>query len=102
MAQRLELQAILVEFVDTPEQVYFQPPTNLQMKYPCIVYKRDRVDTTFADDIPYTRKTRYQVTIIDRNPDSPIPDKVGALPTSSFDRQYVKDGLNHDVYNLFF
>ena len=35
------------------DNVYFQPPTNIKLEYPCIVYKRDFADTEFADDNPY-------------------------------------------------
>lgn len=96
---RLELQAIL-ELI-TPK-VYFQPPANTQLVYPCIIYNRDAVDSRFADNVPYRLKKRYQVTVIDRNPDSPIPDIVAQLPGCSFDRFYTADNLNHDVYNLYY
>lgn len=72
------------------------------MKYPCIVYVRDKINTVFADNKPYKHKTRYQVTVIDQNPDSEIHYKVGELPLSSYDRFFTADNLNHDVYNLFF
>lgn len=96
---RLELQARLEQI--TPK-VYFQPPTNVQLVYPCIIYSRDAIDTRFADNLPYRRKKRYQVTIIDRNPDSLIPDIVAQMPGTSFDRFYTADNLNHDVYNLYY
>lgn len=82
--------------------VYFQPPANLTMKYPCIVYLRDDAQTRFAGNKPYTYDKRYQVTVIDTNPDSPIPDKVAALPLCIFDRFFATENLNHDVFNLYF
>ena len=72
------------------------------MAFPCIVYKRDNADTTFADDIPYRVTRKYMVTVIDRDPDSVIPAKVAALPTAIHNRSYPADDLNHDVYTLFF
>ena len=99
MGQRLDLQRLL-EIITT--NVYFQPPTNVQLKYPCIIYKRDFADTKFADNEPYTYKRRYMVTIIDQDPDSEIPGKVAALPMSIFNRFYTVDNLNHDVYNVYF
>lgn len=82
--------------------VYFQPPSNVSMKYPCIVYRRDYAKAEFADNEPYKHRKRYQVTVIDPNPDSDIPDKVAKLPMCSFDRFFTADNLNHDIYNLFF
>lgn len=101
MAPRLELQATLIEILGS-NNVYFQPPPNVQMQYPCIVYNRDYQSTEFADDKPYKHRKRYQVTVIDPNPDSNIPAKVAALPLCVFDRFYTADKLNHDVYKLFF
>lgn len=99
MGQRLDLHQLLEEI--TPN-VYFQPPTNVQMQYPCIVYNRDFADTRFADNAPYAHALRYMITIIDPNPDSELPAKVGALPMSIFNRFYTADNLNHDVYNVYF
>ena len=99
MAPRLELQALLK--VITPN-VYFQPPPTIQLSYPCIIYKRDDVKTEHANNLPYSTKKRYQITVIDRDPDSALPDQIAALESSAFDRHYTADDLNHDVYRLFF
>jgi len=99
MGLRLDLHQILETF--TPN-VYFQPPNNIELKYPCIIYKRDFADTKFADDIPYNHRLRYQIMVIDPDPDSDIPGKVASMPMSLFNRFYTADNLNHDVYNVFF
>lgn len=100
MAQRrLQLHEILKGFVPN---VYFQPPATVKMKYPCIVYNRDNADTKFAGNLPYRYIKRYQVTVIDQDPDSEIPDKVAALPMCLFDRFFTADNLNHDVFNIYF
>lgn len=101
MAQRLDLQTLLVDLLGSAN-VYFQPPPTVKMQYPCIVYHRDSSNTNFADNNPYIYDTRYQVIVIDPNPDSDIPRKVAALPMCTYDRFYTADNLNHDVYNLFF
>lgn len=105
---RLQLQSLL-ENLDGGDQdpakklnVYFQPPANVQMVYPCIVYKRDRTATVFADNSPYRSKKGYMVTVIDRNPDSAIPDLVAKMPLCSHDRTYTAESLNHDVFTLYF
>jgi hypothetical protein len=99
MAPRLQLHQLLESF--TPH-VYFQPPTNVKLQYPCIIYKRDYATTQFADDVPYNHTLRYAITIIDRDPDSEIPKNVASLPMSLFNRFYTVDNLNHDVYNVYF
>ena len=97
--RRVLLQQLLETFVDN---VYFQPPTNIVLKYPCIIYKRDFEKMDFAGNRPYNGSLRYAITIIDRNPDSQIPSKVAAMPMSTFNRFYTADNLNHDVYNVYF
>jgi len=96
---RLDLQSLLETI--TPN-VYFQPPDNLQIQYPCITYQRYIAKTTFADNIPYAYSERYQVTVIDRNPDSDIPGKLKSLPMCTKNRFFVVNNLNHDVYDLYY
>jgi hypothetical protein len=99
MAPRLQLHELLETFT---ENVYFQPPTNIELKYPCIVYHRDYAETEFADNRPYNHTLRYMVTVIDRDPDSDIPAKIAALPKSLYNRFFTVDNLNHDVYRVYF
>lgn len=99
MARRLELDALLRTVAPN---TYFQPPENMQIQYPCIVYSRDYAETQFADNAPYQSTLRYQLTVIDPDPDSPILDKVAALPKCVFSRHFVADSLNHDNYNIYF
>jgi hypothetical protein len=101
MAQRLDLQQTLTQLLGS-KNVYFQPPTNVVLSYPCIVYHREMMDIRHADDKPYKHMKRYLVTVIDRDPDSPIPDKVAQLPRCAYDRFFTADNLNHDVFKLFF
>lgn len=99
MAPRLDLQTLLESIT---ENVYFQPPANISLEYPCIIYALEKMDTKHADNRPYVHAKRYQVTVIDRNPDSALPDQVIELPTCAFDRYFAADNLNHYVFNLFF
>lgn len=98
---REQLQALL-ESAAGGNAVYFQPPTNVQMTYPCIVYERDNADTKFADNVPYNVKKRYTIKVIDTNADSPIWEKVAALPMARHDRHYTAGNLHHDVFNIYF
>jgi hypothetical protein len=99
MAPRLQLHELLLSFVDN---VYFQPPENVMLEYPCIIYNRDMAENKFADNSPYDHVLRYMITVVDRDPDSDIPGRVAELPMSAFNRFYTADDLNHDVYNVFF
>ena len=98
-SSRTSLQVLLEGIT---EHVYFQPPNSLQMQYPCIRYERSASELKHADNRLYTHTKRYQVTVIDRNPDSQLPDQVIELPLCSFDRYFAADDLNHYVFTLFF
>ena len=101
MGSRLQLQTLLETSLGSTN-VYYQPPETVKLLYPCIIYSRSSVFTQFANDNPYRLKTRYQVKVLDKNPDSIIPAKIAMLPMCSFDRSYKADNLNHDVYNLYY
>jgi hypothetical protein len=100
LARRRELNDLFKTLLDS-ENVYFQPPEDRVMQYPCIVYERDNVFTEHADDLPYWVCQRYQVTLIDQNPDSDVIDKLLALPLSAFSRHFATSGLNHDVFVIY-
>ena len=106
-SRRLKLHDILCKILECPNEgfdcrVYFQPPTSVKMKYPAIVYGRDDIENAYANNGVYLSQMRYSVTVMDKDPDSPIVGKVASLPTSRFNRHYEKDNLNHDVYTIYF
>lgn len=101
-SRRLELQSKLEEILGS-KNVYFQPPGTLRMKYPCIRYTRDRGNHLFADDKTYRYEQAYQIMYIDPDPDSDIIDKLlEHFPMISYNRHYVADNLNHDVFILYY
>lgn len=101
MANRLELHEILCEALGS-RHVYYQPPESVKMVYPAIVYARNTVSTRHADNAIYKQVVGYSVTVIDEDPDSEIPDRISRLPMCRFDRHFVSDNLNHDVFTIYY
>jgi len=101
MASRLLLQTILEDTLGS-RNVYYQPPESIIMKYPAIVYSRDTIGITFANDKVYTTEKAYEVILIDKNPDSTIVNKLAVMPTCRFVRNFTADSLNHDVFIIHF
>ena len=101
MSNRLELHDILVSKLGS-KNVYFQPPTNVVMKYPAIVYSLNNIQTKDADNINYLKKRRYSIILIHSNPDNEIFDSLLDLPYCTFDRHYKSDNLNHYSLTLYF
>lgn len=101
MSLRTNLHEIFVGILGS-KNVYFQPPPGLIMAYPCIVYEHTNSDTKFADNKPYQYAKRYTVTVIDKNPDSIIPDRIAELPKCIFDRHFMTDNLHHYAFSLYY
>lgn len=101
MASRLELQTELEELLES-KNVYYQPPEDLKLNYPAMVYSKSKIDITHANDKTYQLHTRYELTVIDRRPDHPVIKKLLELPYCSYDRSYKSDNLNHDVLTLYY
>lgn len=99
MDRRLELQALLETLVDN---VYFQPPEDVQMTYPAIRYENDDAVTEFAGDKPYLHTRRYQITLITPDADDPAREKLAWLPKCLYDRHYTASQLHHYVFNIFY
>lgn len=97
---RIKLNTIFRELLGS-DNVYFQPPPNIDLSYPCIVYERDNAYSRKADNETYIYKQRYKVTYIDENPDSDMILKLESLPFSSFNRHFATSGLNHDVFQIY-
>lgn len=101
MASRLELQSLLEEIMGN-RNVYFQPPESIKMKYPATVYVLDDIDSAHADNGVYSINKQYSITLIDKDPDSELVDKLAYLPTCRFDRFYVSENLNHWVFSVYY
>lgn len=101
MATRIDLQNVLEELLGS-RNVYYQPPESLKMNYPAIVYSRKTIDNSYANNSVYKQNYAYEITVIDKNPDSEIVNKVSKLPTCRFDRHFKSDNLNHDVFTLYY
>lgn len=106
MSNRLRLSEKLHDILREngyPENVYFQPPSTVQMSYPCIRYKMENKPSWYADDIRYIEKDRYTLIVIDPDPDSRIPDiLLKSFKLISFDREYIAENLNHFSLTLYF
>lgn len=102
MGSRVELHNELKAVLGS-SNVYFQPPSNVSLKFPCIIYSLSAVDTDHADDQVYTLNRRYTVQHIfkDVNNDL-IDDLLGRFSYISYDRRFVNDNLYHDNYSIFY
>lgn len=101
MRHRLELHEILCGVLGS-RHAYYQPPENLRMEYPAIVYSRNDIENTFAENSVYKQDHQYQIIVIDKDPDSEIVSAVSRLPMCRFNRHYESENLNHDVFTIYY
>lgn len=99
-ARRIALHNLLVEILGS-DHVYFQPPESLKMVYPAIVYERNDLPVLNADNEKYLRNAQYRITVIDPSPDSLVVDKLSKLKFAKFNRHFATNGLNHDVFLVY-
>lgn len=99
--RRIKLNNILENILGS-KNVYFEPPTNIKMKYPAIVYELENIYSIRADDIAYNNTRAYQVTVIGKDPDTDILDKLLELKKCSYQRRFTSDNLIHDVFRLYY
>lgn len=98
---RLEFHNLL-ENITGLKNIYFQPPSTLKMRYPCIRYTRDTINNKQADNSVFKQNVIYEVTVIDPNPDSMIVDAISKMVNSRHIRTYATEGLNHDVFQIYY
>ena len=83
--------------------VYFQPPENVRMKYPCIVYSRSTDFTTHSNDKLYLATRRYDLTLIGFKVTDETCDEIRAyFPMCEITQHYVADNLNHTKIKVYF
>lgn len=102
MASRLKLQEELEEVLGS-ENVYFQPPETVKLKYDAIIYSMSNIRLDYADNTSYKKHKNYDILVISRNPDNDIAEKLlDNFQWIRFDRRYVSDNLYHDALSLYY
>lgn len=102
MARPREELGQLLREVANSTNVYYQPPSGIEMKYPAIRYSLADIDNIHADNQVYLQSRTYELIVIDEDPDSELSDAISKLPKCSFQRSYPADDLNHFVYRIEF
>ena len=105
MLTRLELQEKLVEVLGS-DQVYYEPPETVKMRYPAIVYSLARMHNRAANNhTVYQRYDSYTVSYIAKQVEQTrtdsVPERLMALDGAVFDRTYVADNLHHYVFTIY-
>lgn len=82
-------------------RVYFQPPENLKLEYPVVVFHLTKIKVDHADDAPYKGAREYVVTLITKDPEPDALEKILKIPYTTLDSTYQSDGMNHFVFTIY-
>ena len=99
-SRRLLLHEELVEVLGS-RNVYFQPPTNSALVYPCILYEVDGMSNDYADNKVYLQSVKYKVTVIDKHHNSPIFERLLSRPYTAYSTRFTTTGLNHYICTVY-
>lgn len=100
MNERLLLHYQLEELAGNGN-VYFQPPENVKLSYPCIVYNIDGIVNYHANNEKYRRIMDYHVVLITKDPEDALIHRIlDDLDYSSFENHFVVDNLHHYVFSI--
>lgn len=99
---RLQLHEELCDILGS-RNVYYKKPPSSGMKYPCILYSKEKPLTKHADNRRYFNSQRYSLTYISRtSDDKTIEDILEHFSYSELDRSFETSNLNHDVITLYY
>lgn len=105
MPTRIELHTKLIEVTKLDsKRVYYQPPSNIHLVYPCLIYSQDTPSVLPADNkVSYKLNKKYSITYITKEADSDIIDRMlENFQLISADRPFISDDLYHYPFTLFY
>jgi hypothetical protein len=85
-------------------KVYFQPPSSVQLNYPCWVVERSKVYQPKANDKTYLFRPGYKCMYM--NCDEPDPEVLEMISRRyercQYQNHYVVDNVHHDVFLIYY
>lgn len=98
--KRLALHTKLLAICD---HVYFMPPKDITLIYPCIVYNEADTIDLFADNLRYNSYLGYTVTVIAKSPTTAttIQDQILELPYTRKQTVFSNENLYHKVLDIY-
>ena len=100
-SRREQLHAMLEGALGSPN-VYYQPPINIEMKFPAIRYSLKSIDKMTANNVAYKLTRAYEIIVISKSPDCAAIEKILKWQHTRYDRHYIADNLHHDVITIYY
>lgn len=98
-----DLQKELQTLMGPEVKVYYQPPENKKLQYPCVIFDLNDAYSIHADNIPYLKVKRYSITLITLDADNEeYVDKLLSLARCSMERSFINERLVHVLFNAYY
>lgn len=82
-------------------KLYFQPPTNVSLQFPSIVYRSTGTMDTYGNGKLYLRYYEFELVVITKDAESQLPyDLVDGLEYATITSQYQSDNLYHTAIRV--
>lgn len=100
MSSRLDLQKEFKKILGN-NNVYFQPPEDTKLSYPCIIFRLLNPNLNQADNKIYLWRDRYMVTIISKDPKNILAKRfMESFPHAVYGSRTISNNLYHDNLTL--
>jgi len=99
MNKRLKVHEFLTQTINC-SHVYYQPPENIKMVYPAIVYTLIDISNYCSGGGIYLQLETYKITLITKEVDSDLFNTMIAQLSLKFQTPFVSDNLHHYVFNM--
>lgn len=83
-------------------KAYYQPDETVNLLYPCVIYKKTGRSAQFANNSVYKKLYEYKITVVDRDPDSLIPERIEDFQFCTVDRPFTSNNLYHNNFTLYY
>ena len=104
--RRVELNNLLGDILEEKfdvRNVYFNPPEDVKLQFPCFVYFRSSSHRILrANNTSYKFTQGYKVTFIGRRPDDSFIEEMTSRRYVGYNTSFMADGLVHDEYTIYF
>lgn len=98
---RRQVHQTLVDIAGSDVKVYYQPPTNVSLQYPCIVYRSTGTNTAYANNEPYYYVYEFEIVVMSMDPEFQLPyDILNGISYTSITSQYQRDNIYHTAIRL--
>ena len=80
--------------------VYNSPPENIELSYPCVLFKFLEPIDFLANNEKYRVEKRYQVTVIDSETESAVAEILLNRIDAKFQQAYPSNGWQHFIFMM--